>query len=121
MKQTDRTTFLKQLPKLIVIVIVIVIAIATCPGFLFAMHHERGDDFAEAWSQADNARLEAAKIDNEWGNTGKILEQAKKAHDAGDKDKAMALVATALEESKDALAQAEREKIAWQARVPTNK
>ena len=115
MKQPNRTTFLKPLISLVAL------AITISPAYVFAMHHEEGNDFAKAWAAADEARAEVAKIDNEWGNTAKMLEQAKKAHAAGDKATALKLVAAALEESKDAMAQAERENDLWQARVPSKK
>ena len=76
-----------------------------------------GSDFDAAWVAADELRLQAAEIRNEWRKTANILNQAKIEHAAGNKDAAMALVAKAHEESADALAQAEREKTAWQARV----
>jgi len=115
MSQTSKATLLKPLLKWVVL------AIVASPAYLFAMHHEDGDDFIKAWTAADNARAKTVKIDFEWANTAKILEQAKKAHDAGDKSTAMKLIAAALEESKDALAQAEREGGLWQARVLTKK
>lgn len=76
-----------------------------------------GSDFDAAWAAADELRLQAAEIRNEWKKTTDILDQAKTEHAAGNKDAAMALVAKAHEESVDAIAQAEREKTAWQARV----
>ncbi len=76
-----------------------------------------GSDFDTAWAAAEDVRLQAAEARNEWRKTADILGQAKVEHAAGNKDAAMALVAKAHQESVDALAQAEREKTAWQARV----
>ena len=76
-----------------------------------------GSDFESAWAAAEDLRLQAADARNEWRKTANILDQAKAEYAAGNKDAAMVLVAKAHEESVDALAQAEREKTAWQARV----
>ncbi len=77
-----------------------------------------GSDFTTAWEAADAKRKEAAAIGYEWRDTGKFLDQAKKAADAGDNEKAMKLVSKALEESSDAIAQHDRETTAWESRVP---
>jgi len=76
-----------------------------------------GSEFDTAWAAAEDLRLLAAEARNEWRKTADILDQAKAEYAAGNKDAAMALVVKAHEESVDALAQAEREKTAWQARV----
>ena len=76
-----------------------------------------GSDFDSAWTAADKLRQQTADIRNEWRDTGKILAQAKAEQAAGNKDSAMTLVAQAHEQAVDALAQAEREKSAWQSRV----
>ena len=76
-----------------------------------------GSDFDSAWTAAEELRQQTADIRNEWGNTGKILAQAKAEHAAGNKESAMTLVAQAHEQALDAIAQAEREKSAWQSRV----
>ena len=76
------------------------------------------EDFDAAWAEADAKRQEAAAVGFEWRDTKKILESAKKAAEEGDMDKAMQLVAQALEESNDALAQQKRESTLWQGRVP---
>ena len=73
--------------------------------------------FTTAWTAADELRQQAADIRNEWRDTGKILKQAKAEQAAGNKQSAMTLVAQAHEQAADALAQAEREKSAWQSRV----
>lgn len=82
-----------------------------------AAHHESGD-FDAAWAAADKKRAEAAALDYEWINTGKLLKKAKEANAKGKTEKAMKLVAKALEQANDAIAQAERESSQWQARVP---
>lgn len=76
------------------------------------------DDFDAAYAAADKKRAEAAAIDYEWINTGKLLKKAKQAQAEGKTEKAMKLVAQALEQANDAIAQAERESSQWQARVP---
>ena len=76
------------------------------------------EDFDAAWAEADAKRQEAAAVGFEWRDTKKTLDAAKKAAEEGDMDKAMQLVAKALEESSDAIAQEKRESTLWQARVP---
>ena len=75
-------------------------------------------DFEARWNEANEKRKAAAAINYEWRDTAEFLETAKKEQVAGNHTAAMALVAQALEQSNDALAQAEREKYLWQARVP---
>ena len=77
-----------------------------------------GVDFATAWAEADAKRKEAAGVGYEWRDTGKMLKKAKEEHEAGNTDAAMKLVAQAMEESTDAIAQYERETTAWASRVP---
>jgi len=77
-----------------------------------------GGDFAAAWEAADARRKEAGKLGAEWRDTGKMLDQARKASDKGEADKAMKLVAKAQEQSEDAIAQYERESAQWATRVP---
>jgi hypothetical protein len=74
--------------------------------------------FDEAWAEADKLRTDAAAVNHEWTGARKLLKKAKEAQAKGDSDKAMKLVAKALEQSKDALAQHEREKEGWKSRVP---
>ena len=76
------------------------------------------EEFTAAWDAADAARKDAASVGYEWRDTGKILGKAKAAADEGDMDKAMKLVASAQEQSEDAMAQQKREADLWQARVP---
>ena len=77
-----------------------------------------GDDFAAAWDAADAKRKEASTIGYEWRDTGKMLKEAKTEAEAGNKEKAMKLVAKAMEQSADAIAQEARESELWAARVP---
>ena len=76
------------------------------------------DDFSMKWEEADAKRKHAAELGYEWRDTRKLLKSAKKESEAGNSEKAMALVAQALEQSLDAIAQSEREKQNWAARVP---
>ena len=76
------------------------------------------DDFTMKWDEADAKRMEAAELGFEWRDTGKILKSAKKESEAGNAEKAIELVAQALEQSMDAIVQSQREKDNWAARVP---
>ena len=76
------------------------------------------NDFDTALAAADAKRKEAAAVGHEWRDTGKLLEEAQKAADEGDMDKAMKLAAKAEEQSSDAIAQQAREATAWMSRVP---
>lgn len=75
-------------------------------------------DFDALWNEANEKRKAVAAINYEWRDTGEFLETAKKEQAAGNHTVALALIAKALEQGSDALAQAEREKDLWQARVP---
>ena len=72
-----------------------------------------GDDFAAAWDAADAKRKEAAAVGYEWRDTGKTLKKAKTEAEAGNMEKAMKLVAKALEEANDAIVQEARESKLW--------
>jgi hypothetical protein len=85
---------------------------------LFGATQLSAADFNKAYQEADDMRKKAASMSYEWRDTGKLLKSAKKANDAGKADKAMTLVAKALEQSNDAIAQANREADAWKSRVP---
>jgi PBP1b-binding outer membrane lipoprotein LpoB len=76
------------------------------------------DDFPTAWEKADAKRKEAASLGYEWRDTGKMLKKAKKEHEEGNVEAAMKLVKQAMEESTDAIAQAQRESELWASRVP---
>ena len=76
------------------------------------------DDFTAKWDEAEAMRVQAAEVGYEWRDTGKLLKSAKSESEAGNADKAMALVAQALEQSEDAIAQSQREKEIWASRVP---
>ncbi len=75
------------------------------------------DDFATAWEAADAKRKEAAAIGYEWRDTKKFLKKAKAEHEAGNTEAAMKLVARALEEAEDGIAQQAREADLWAQRV----
>ncbi|MGH1540293.1 MAG: hypothetical protein ACRBHB_07715 [Arenicella sp.] len=85
---------------------------------LVSVNVSAASDFEKAWADADKLRQDAAAVQHEWTGAKKLLASAKEANEKGDSDKAMKLVAKALEQSKDALAQYEREKEAWKNRVP---
>jgi hypothetical protein len=76
------------------------------------------EEFNAAWDAADARRMDAAAVEYEWRDTGKILKKAKAAAEEGDIEAAMKLVAKAHEQSEDAIAQQAREAGLWQARVP---
>ena len=87
-------------------------------GLIFSSSTLLAEDFATKWEEADAKRSEAAELGYEWRDTGKILKSAKKESEAGNSEEAMKLVAQALEQSNDAIAQAQREKENWGTRVP---
>ena len=76
------------------------------------------EDFKADWQAADTKRQEASALGYEWKDTKKILKRARKAAEAGENEKAMELVAKALEQSEDAIAQQAREARLWINRVP---
>ncbi len=73
--------------------------------------------FNEAFSKANDTRKQAAEMNHEWRDTAKVLKNAQKAAEAGDFDKAMALVAQAQLQSEQAIVQADRESKLWQSRI----
>lgn len=75
-------------------------------------------DFVAAWDAAEAKRNRASAVGYEWRDTKKLLKKARKEAESGDMEKAMNLVATADEQSEDALAQQARESEAWKSRVP---
>ena len=83
----------------------------------FSFNVNAGSDFDSLWRAADELRQQAAQMRNEWRDTAKILGKAKAEYGSGNIESALALVAKAHEQSADAIAQADREKTAWQARV----
>jgi len=87
-------------------------------GCIIGVAQANAGDFAKAYAEADEMRKQAASMGYEWRDTGKLLKSADKANKAGKGDKAMSLVAKALEQSKDAIAQAKREGELWASRVP---
>lgn len=94
------------------------IALPIAASFLlFGAAASGSEDFAAAWEAADAKRKEAAAVGYEWRDTKKFLKKAKAEHEAGNTEVAMALVARALEESKDAIAQEAREANLWADRV----
>ena len=92
--------------------------ITLATALLVTVSWASADDFAMKWDEAEAKRVEAAELGYEWRDTGKLLKSAKSESEEGNADKAMALVAQALEQSKDAIAQSQREKENWAARVP---
>jgi hypothetical protein len=53
-----------------------------------------------------------------WRDTGKMIDQAKKALAAGDAAKAESIAAAALEQAKDAIVQADYNEANWQKNLP---
>lgn len=96
----------------------VTIKIALLTGLLQISPLVLADDFAMKWDEAEAKRVEAAELGYEWRDTGKILKSAKSESEAGNTESAMKLVAQALEQSADAIAQYQREKESWAARVP---
>jgi len=87
-------------------------------GLLLSSTLVLADDFSMKWDEAEAKRVEAAELGYEWRDTNKLLKSAKKESEAGNTEKAMTLVAQALEQSNDAIAQSQREKELWASRVP---
>jgi len=74
--------------------------------------------FTKAWDEAEAARKAVGELGHEWTETKKLLKKAKDAHKDGKEEKAMKLVARALEQANDGIAQHKREASNWMARVP---
>jgi len=64
---------------------------------------------AQTIADAKAANAEAKALNNEWRDTGKLIEEAEKKLAAGDEDGALALANQALEQAKNAVKQAEVE------------
>jgi len=64
---------------------------------------------AQTIADAKAANAEAKALNNEWRDTGKIIEEAEKKLAAGDEDGALALAKQALEQANNAIKQAEVE------------
>ncbi|MFT5135656.1 MAG: hypothetical protein ACI8XV_000682 [Arenicella sp.] len=95
----------------------IMLKLAIFLSLSLSLNVNASSDFDAAWTAADELRQQTAEIRNEWRDTEKILMQAKAEQAAGNKESAISLVAKAHEQAADAIAQAEREKSAWQSRV----
>ena len=72
-------------------------------------------DFKAAYAAAEAANKEAGSLRNQWTVTASALAAAKKAADAGDFDKAIALSKEAEALAKASIFQATSEKEAWKA------
>ena len=66
---------------------------------------------------AEASRHEAEEAGAEWLKTGSLIEEAKQAAENEDWQQALALSRQARQQAELALAQAERESVAWRARV----
>jgi len=66
---------------------------------------------------AKTLRRDAEEAGAEWLQTGSLIEQAKQAAESEDWQQALALARQAKQQAELALAQAEREAVAWRARV----
>lgn len=75
------------------IVVTSALFVGLCSGLAVASNS--ADDYKAAYEAADKARKEAAAVNGEWRDTGKMLKQSKKAADAGDMDKAIKLATKA--------------------------
>ena len=95
----------------------IIFKLAILLSLSLSLNVSAASDFDAAWMAADELRQQTASLRNEWRDTEKILAQAKAQQTAGNKESAMALIAKAHEQATDAIAQAKREKAAWQSRV----
>ena len=73
--------------------------------------------FDAAYEAAEAARKEAASVNYEWRDTGKMLKQAKKAADKGDYETAEKLANKAKMQGEMAVAQAKEQEQLWQSAV----
>jgi len=72
-------------------------------------------DFKTAYAAADAAEKEAGTLRNQWTTTESTLAAAKKAADAGNFDRAVALSKEAEALAKASIVQSTSEKDAWKA------
>jgi hypothetical protein len=72
-------------------------------------------DFKTAFAAADAANKQASQLRNQWTVTATALNDARKAADAGDFDKAVAASKEAEALAKASIFQATSEKEAWKA------
>jgi len=70
-------------------------------------------DYKTAYAAAETANAEAGKLRNRWTTAVKALKDAKKAAEAGDFDKAIALSKNAETLSRAAIFQSNEQKEAW--------
>ena len=75
------------------------------------------ESFAALLAAALSAQKAAAEAGAEWLETGKLIDQAMHESEQGNRDTAIDLVIKAKQQGDLAVAQAERESIAWQRRV----
>ena len=94
----------------IALAILLALALALAPGV-------RGEDFEASLETAEQLLAKAAKAGTEWLETGKLLDEARKAAADGDMQAAMALVEQARFQAETAISQAEHEAEAWKSRV----
>jgi hypothetical protein len=73
--------------------------------------------FNATYEAADAARKQAASMNYEWRDTGKMLKKAKKAAGKGDYETAEKLARKAEMQGKMAVAQAKEQEQGWQAAV----
>lgn len=74
-------------------------------------------DFKKALARAEEASKQAIAMKNQWTPSTAALADAKKAADAGDVDKALALAERSEALSKAAIAQSRAEEQAWREAV----
>ena len=91
-------------------VIALAILLAFAPG-------ARGEDFEVRLEAAEQLRAKAALAGTEWLDTGRLLDEARRAAQEGDTQTAMALVEQARFQAEAAISQAEHEAEAWKRRV----
>jgi hypothetical protein len=76
-----------------------------------------GETVANEIALAEASRQRAAEAGAEWLETGSLIEQAKHAAENRDWQQALALALKAKKQGELAVAQAQRESIAWRERV----
>ena len=76
-----------------------------------------GETVAIELALAEASRQRAAEAGAEWLDTGPLIEQAKHAAENEDWEQALALALKAKQQGELAVAQAQRESVAWRERV----
>ncbi len=105
---------MSMIPRNMAIVTLAVLALLSAATSV-ALAAATEDDFKAAYAQADAANKKAGQLRNQWTVTATALNEARKAADAGDFDKAVAASKDAEALANASIFQAASEKDAWKA------